>query len=237
MNVACMRLAANPHNQNILNPGVSPLTQCLQATEASIGAFLSTDPSRYASYPTTNWCRLIHTVITAFSLLSAVNSYPNVSPQTATEIMRFDRYLELLRLRMQERSTTDLDDPSAVPDYYCLWSSVLRVANDKYRELAAETQQAMNVGDESANVFQVNSAICPVMNGSLRQTEYWGAWSSSGASQYSNIPVEDSFGMAGTDFGFLLNGQDWTATGTGWENLLFDGDWAQNSQPSSTHGF
>jgi hypothetical protein len=233
LNLSCLRLSAHPSLQST---GPSPITQCLQATEASVGAFLSTDPANYTSYTTINWSRLIYTIITAFTLLSSVKSYPNIPLQTTTDIMRFDRYLELLRLRMQEKSTTDLDDPSSVPDYFCLWSSILRIANDKYRELAAETQRAIDSKTE-ADVFQISASLCPILSGSLKQSEYWQAMSSSGASQWSNPPIENTAGIADMDLDAFLNGQDWNMGATGWDSFLDDGDWAQTSQSTSNHGF
>lgn len=198
-------------------------------------AFLSTDKADYSNYTTINWVRLIHTVITAFNLLCAIRTYPNIPSQTIEDILRFDAHFELLRQRMKENSDTDCDDPQSTPDYFFLWSMILEIAGDKYRDFALETKQSLAAGTPDGEIFQVNTALCPIISGSLQQTAYWDALSSSGADVWpdTNVDLDSSLSASNADFECLLNSEDWSLDDVGWEKFMAGGEFAKTVQPEA----
>jgi hypothetical protein len=148
------------------------ISQGLHATKVVFETFLSLPLNEYRNFSQVEWCRLIQTVISLFSICSAISALPEVDATTRRQTAHFGVYLESLCFRMEEltKAGKDLKSP---PDIFCMFSSILRIVRDTYENMVSTILQADLSSQSSGTPQGSHPAMCPVLNGSIMDTDYW----------------------------------------------------------------
>jgi hypothetical protein len=116
--------------------------------------------SEYQNFTFVEWSRLIASVIFLFRIIYTMSSSSDMQ-----NLAQFGKYLEILCSRMHELSNTK-SGAAETPNVFCLWESVLKIVREKYAQLMEDMKERA--------VATLNlSSMCPVLNGSIRQSEYW----------------------------------------------------------------
>jgi hypothetical protein len=157
------------------------------------------DIKEYRNFTFVEWSRVIFAVITLFRLLSKTSTSPGLDSPAVHELTQFGKYFEILCFRMHELSNASSSE-NEPPNIFCLWESVLRIVRAKYLQLVSDMteQRAVNLGLKN---------LCPVLNGSIKETEYWEAFCQEDSSEI--------IANADTDKATSLPG-DWIA----WDTLF-----------------
>lgn len=116
--------------------------------------------SEYKNFTFVEWSRLIVSIILLFRIIHGTSSSSDVDA-----LAQFEKYLEILSFRMHElsNSTSDVAEP---PNAFCLWESVLKIVREKYARLMTDMKE------RAAAILNLGT-MCPVLNGSIKQSEYW----------------------------------------------------------------
>jgi hypothetical protein len=141
--------------------------------------------SEYQNFTFVEWSRLIVSIILLFRIIHGTSSSSDVEA-----LAQFEKYLELLSIRMHELSNSK-SDVAEPPNAFCLWESVLKIVREKYARLMTDMKE------RAAAILNLGN-MCPVLNGSIRQTEYWENFiqdypSSSGADHTPTISMAASW--------------------------------------------
>ncbi|KAF2667414.1 hypothetical protein BT63DRAFT_291386 [Microthyrium microscopicum] len=212
-------------SQPISTPNPTAVARCIYATRDMLEAIITLEPTKYRDFSMPEWCRVIQTFVTIFMTLSHIPSIPNLDPAAIKEVLQFGRYIEILCFRMRELSVVDKDS-SAPPDVFCLWESVLRIVRKKYGALAKDVGHSMSnspSGNGSAGgsdrarsgMIRAPATLCPVVNGSLRQSDYWDVWTRSEeqGAMYGDMMMPGLEGVIPGDMGFPMPVTE------GWEGM------------------
>jgi hypothetical protein len=158
-----------------------PHTIFLEAIESLRSVFdliARVDMSLYQNFGV-EWTRLVWTIIAVFRLIHSAITFSLSDRSIVEQLSRFGQYFEILCFRSKELSSSGKD--GGPPDMFLLFDSVLRVVREKYAKMIGtlsdvSTESSPSSFGSSAKSF---AALCPMMNGGVRGTDYWDAYSTS----------------------------------------------------------
>lgn len=213
----------DPRPSSITNPDrfVDQGTSCAAEIRSFFEYFLSIPQDQYISFSVRDWCQLILTISAASDICFL--SFASMSP-IWTDFQIKTRsgmliYLESLSHRMSRLSVTKAGE---TPDVYYMFKSVLDIVLSTYTPTSGgsssltsrSSRENASLREEPgryvAAISSTPSTRCPMVNGSIQESEFWEAM------KQSDLYLE---GLAGG-----INGEDVYTSGVG--NLLADcGDW------------
>jgi hypothetical protein len=136
---------------------------CVSCIRSFYEQLVAVDTAEYQNFTFVEWTRLIASIILLFRIIHSTSAESDIEALT-----QFEKYLELLSFRMHElsNSRSDVAEP---PNAFCLWESVLKIVRDKYAKLMTDMKE------RAAAILNLGNLgnICPVLNGSIKQTEFW----------------------------------------------------------------
>ncbi|PYI03551.1 hypothetical protein BO78DRAFT_463234 [Aspergillus sclerotiicarbonarius CBS 121057] len=198
-------------------------SSCVSEIRTFFEYFLSIPLDQYTSFSIRDWCQLILTISASsqicFKSPDITNpEWTNFRIKTRSSMLI---YLESLSHRM---SSLSVSKPGETPDLYFMFKSVLDIVLPTYAPPTRSTSYPQSCGtgrqspvieDHTREVVAPpsTSSRCPMMNGSIRQSEFWEAM------QQSDLYLE-SLGGGGY-------GEDGCISGIPGIDGLFDdsGDW------------
>lgn len=207
MRVGAIALFPESNYLRSIQPVTSPrgsLAGYLQPTKSLFENFLSIPISEYRNFSMLEWTRLIQTIISLISTCLAMVAAPEVDSIDADQASHFGIYLESLCFRMDELTTVTKDTKTG-PDIFCMFKSVLRIVRGTYEEMIMKISRKSDCGGGEEQMSRFPS-ICPMLNGSIRRTEYWNVLNNSD----TNSAFDDdcmASGIAG--FGLLPYFESW----------------------------
>ncbi|PWY83872.1 hypothetical protein BO94DRAFT_557697 [Aspergillus sclerotioniger CBS 115572] len=211
-----------------LRPDLDQATSCATAIRSFFEYFLSIPQEEYITFSIREWCQLILT-ISASSYICFLPLAPG-SGLTSPEWIDFQVktrsnmliYLESLSHRMCSLSVTKRGD---TPDLFFMFKSVLDIVLPTYAPVhggssAMREEESLREGSPEMSVptRSATSTRCPMMNGSIRQSEFWEAM------EQSDLYFE---GLGNGNGGNGGSGEDMCSLGVPGVGSLFDdcGDW------------
>jgi hypothetical protein len=168
----------------------------LEATKVVFEIIVSMDPTQYRTFGLSEWCILTGVIINAFVILSTMSAMQHVDSKAVEQAAQYGRYLELLSFRAQELSRSK-GSSSAPPDIFCFWHSVLGIVHHKYTAVAKEVNHSVLANSsqrsKASPKIRISPSLCPVLNGSLKSTDYWTAWSTSNEGSGHEHSIDTTF--------------------------------------------
>jgi hypothetical protein len=133
---------------------------CINTLRSFYEQLVTMEVSEYQNFTFVEWSRLIVSIILLFRLINTTSSAADTEA-----LSQFEKYLELLSFRMHELSNSK-SNTAEPPNAFCLWESVLKIVREKYARLMTDMKE------RAATTLNLGG-MCPVLNGSIKQTEYW----------------------------------------------------------------
>ena len=176
------------------------LSRCLSAGNDFFDTFLSFDLNEYKNMTIAHWSYFIQALQILSRLCFDIPHIPSWDSREARRTTHLGIILESLCYRMQELTSaessrssimraghgnfeaedeTEDSDPPSPPDHFFLFKSVLQILKTSYDERV----KAISTGVESQLEQTWPKSNCPVVNGSLRKTEFWDAYEASSFSE------------------------------------------------------
>lgn len=188
---------------------VAALRQCLEASKAFLEIFTSLDISDYQRLSAIQWTQLVQVMKVVPKLCFDDTLISQWNTAEARSYLQLNSILESLCGKMQELTSTTSQTASdgtstnvARPDYFLMFKSVLQIMKEEYDQRVAALER--NVAE------QKTGSRCPVLNGSIRTSEFWDAW------QYSDTVEEDLMNIDFDDFDFdiesTMGSLDWSTS-------------------------
>ncbi|KAF2095330.1 hypothetical protein NA57DRAFT_79820 [Rhizodiscina lignyota] len=168
------RLSTSPADTQTLR--LTLLSRCFKATRAYFDTLLSFHLSEYLNMSFVEWAQLINAVKIMSTLCFRIPSAPQWDDEDARKEARFGMIIESICYRMQELTTTskvagDVDGDRAAPDHFFLFKSVLKILREEYDESVSAAKR----DSQAASQQRQHGSMCPVLNGSIKKSEYWEA--------------------------------------------------------------
>lgn len=148
------------------------LTRCLHAVKAAFEAHLSLPLSEYRNFSTSEWTRLIHTIIILFRICGVTSTTPGWRFGLNDQRKQFGIYFESLSFRMGELSA--VGDKTAPPTVFCMFEAVLPLVRQLYETLVAGLSQEPSPAAASyTEASDLPMPRCPILGTQITQTGYW----------------------------------------------------------------
>ncbi|GKZ86297.1 hypothetical protein AnigIFM56816_001349 [Aspergillus niger] len=209
-------------------------TSCVSEIRSFFEHFLSIPQDQYISFSIRDWCQLILT-ISASSHICFLSPAPvgptwnNFQTRTRSSMLI---YLESLSHRMSRLSVTKTGD---IPDVFFMFKSVLDIILSTYAPASGESSSPMSMGSRGESSIGEDicrdvaagpptpSTRCPMVNGSIRESEFWEAMKQSdvfleGLGNGSNGQDMFTSGISGVD-SLLGDCADWPSIFSEWVNV------------------
>jgi hypothetical protein len=138
---------------------------------------------------------------------------PEIDFADANEASHFGVFLESLCFRMDELTTVRADTKTG-PDVFCMFKSVLRIVHGTYEEMISNISRKSRCLGAKEKLGRFPSS-CPMLNGSIKITEYWNVLNTSNATGAFDNHWMDS---GDADIGSFPHFESWDA----WELDLVD---------------
>lgn len=192
---------------------LSVLTRCLESCKNFLEIFLSLPVPEYLNVSFIQWAQLVQVLKIAPQLCFSADSMPQWDADKARKELRLELILESLCYRMHELTSTSHSnshqdehvhssaDGHSRPDHFLMFKSVLKILKETYEERCAAAEQQMMDPPRHAS-------RCPVMNGSIKDSEFWDALQASNAAG-----TESSDSISAFDFGEMIDDWNWTVDG------------------------
>lgn len=155
----------------------------LDAIAQLLGMFVSLPEPEYQQLLMPEWSRLIGTIAVLFTFVHQLSLEQPLDSDVLDKITQLTILFETLAVRMEDMTQVGKQE-RAPPDVFCLFGSVLRVVREKYGQLLSRLSQSQKRNSTSKAVPL--PMYCPIVNGSLKTTEYWEV-------------LQDTFGFADGD--------------------------------------
>jgi hypothetical protein len=169
-----MRIATLRTTSEITGETLSEaLETAVAATNSAIEAFIGADLSLYQDFSNIEWTRLIHVVINVFRLLSIALANPT-EHRIAHRLAQFASHFDRLTIRMKEGICNN-DKSKRDPNMFLLFDSVLPVVGVKFSKMISKLTAINNFHKAPSGPPSSLASLCPVFNGTIRNTEYWDA--------------------------------------------------------------
>jgi hypothetical protein len=184
------------------------LTKCLEATRDFFQAFMSQPISEYRNMTFLEWTRLCMALKILFKLCYSILDVPEWDDSRVRKETQLGLIIESLCFRMQELTSTgkvrrrarDLRtdetrdvEASLPPDHFFMWQTGLKLLKEVYDE-------GVNAAGEKAKAeyeLRRSKSKCPVLNGSIMNTNYGEALENSSIAEFDFSDLFDSnFGEA-----------------------------------------
>lgn len=126
----------------------------------------------FKSFSMLDWNIVIRTVASIFELLVAKIIRQNIDYTESTRLSNIKPHLLRLRSRMGDLSiSTEITHD--LPDMFFLFYSALDPIVDTYDAMVNHLDQNTQSDNILKNSFRYTPALCPVINGALKSTDYW----------------------------------------------------------------
>ncbi|GKZ64397.1 hypothetical protein AnigIFM50267_003866 [Aspergillus niger] len=225
----------DPKSNNIPNHEhlFDQATSCVAEIRSFFEYFLSIPQDQYISFSIRDWCQLILT-ISASSHICFLSPAPmgptwnNFQTRTRSRMLI---YLESFSHRMSRLSVTKTGD---TPDVFFMFKSVLDIVMSTYATASGESSSPMSMGSRGESSIGEDicrdvaagpptpSTRCPMVNGSIRESEFWEAMKQSDVflEGLGNGNGQDMFtsGLSGVD-SLLGDCADWPTIFSEWVNV------------------
>jgi hypothetical protein len=155
------------------------LKTCLAALKEFLECFLSLPVMEYMKFSGAEWARLV----LAIQASSQICFLPSSSTTSTEHTVLLERerakiliYFESLSHRLEKLSQS-FRSPSEPPDHFLLFNSILQITSSAYLPGSNVRPQPASQGLLSYNQGKSSKtqSRCPILNGEIRQTEYWNA--------------------------------------------------------------
>ncbi|GCB23008.1 isonitrile hydratase [Aspergillus awamori] len=195
--------------------------------------FLSIPQDQYISFSIRDWCQLILTISASSHIcfLSPAQMSPTWNDFRTRTRSSMLIYLESLSHRMSRLSVTKTGD---TPDVFFMFKSVLEIVLSTYAPASGESSSPMSMGSRGESSIGEDicrdvaagpptpSTRCPMVNGSIRESEFWEAMKQSDVflEGLGNGNGQDMFtsGISGVD-SLLGDCADWPSIFSEWVNV------------------
>ena len=208
------------------------LARCFDATKKYFETFTSAPISEYYNMSFAEWARLIQVLKVMSRLCFPIIGAPEWDDEKARKEARFGMIMESILYRMQELTATGkprqhveeakgskrvedehsgLKSSALPPDHFFMFKSVLKILKDVYDErVDVATRDAKREGSS-----RQRGSRCPVLNGSIQDSEYWEALQCSNMmSANGYVPLDSELG--GLDLAVF---QDWDVCSYGFRGF------------------
>ncbi|KAL3470435.1 hypothetical protein BJX99DRAFT_267450 [Aspergillus californicus] len=191
-------MVRNPASTLLSADTLASASTCFSEVRVFFETFLSIPQDQYLYFSIREWCQLISTISIASQL--CLSSLPLKHPplsgwrrfQASTQA-KIRIYLESLAHRMGVLSVSPSPTPvEAHPDLFCMLRSVLEILIPMYQSSCDDiTSRSTNSSGDtehdqvdaqsttdtnpSTNPTTTSSSRCPVLNGTIRHTDFWQA--------------------------------------------------------------
>ncbi|OOF98708.1 hypothetical protein ASPCADRAFT_394114 [Aspergillus carbonarius ITEM 5010] len=173
----------NPKSNNIpdLESLLNQATSCAAEIRSFFEYFLSIPQDQYISFSIREWCQLILTISASSQICFLA---PTITNPQWTDFQTKTRsnmliYLESLSHRMSSLSVTKAGE---TPDMFFMFKSVLDIVLPTYapgssspKSKSSREQSPVSEDSNQSVASPTPSTRCPMMNGSIRQSEFWEA--------------------------------------------------------------
>lgn len=176
------------------------LEMAISATSVLFEDFIAIDSQLLQEFSNIEWNRLIHVFINCFRLISIALGRPGeerISHGLAQIATNFQR----LTIRMKENLSTD-DMSNKSPSMFLLFDSVLPVMTSKYTKMLSRLPVPDVVHPIQSRPPSSLASLCPIANGSVKNTEYWDTLIDANADNLNlseGLSFEDSLWMQELD--------------------------------------
>ncbi|RDH27187.1 hypothetical protein BDQ94DRAFT_185145 [Aspergillus welwitschiae] len=178
----------DPRSSNIPNHEhlFDQATSCVTEIRSFFEYFLSIPQDQYISFSIRDWCQLILTISASSHIcfLSPAQMSPTWNDFRTRTRSSMLIYLESLSHRMSRLSVTKTGD---TPDVFFMFKSVLDIVLSTYAPASGESSSSMSMGSRGKSSIGEDicrdvaagpptpSTRCPMVNGSIRESEFWEA--------------------------------------------------------------
>ncbi|RDK47561.1 hypothetical protein M752DRAFT_260923 [Aspergillus phoenicis ATCC 13157] len=178
----------DPRSSNIPNHEhlFGQVTSCATEIRSFFEYFLSIPQDQYISFSIRDWCQLILTISASSHIcfLSPAQMSPTWNDFRTRTRSSMLIYLESLSHRMSKLSVTKTGD---TPDVFFMFKSVLDIVMSTYAPSSGESSSPMSMGSRGESSIGEDicrdvaagpptpSTRCPMVNGSIRESEFWEA--------------------------------------------------------------
>ncbi|KAL7662014.1 hypothetical protein ACMYSQ_001374 [Aspergillus niger] len=225
----------DPRSSNIPNHEhlFGQVTSCATEIRSFFEYFLSIPQDQYISFSIRDWCQLILTISASSHIcfLSPAQMSPTWNDFRTRTRSSMLIYLESLSHRMSKLSVTKTGD---TPDVFFMFKSVLDIVMSTYAPSSGESSSPMSMGSRGESSIGEDicrdvaagpptpSTRCPMVNGSIRESEFWEAMKQSDVflEGLGNGNSQDMFtsGISGVD-SLLGDCADWPSIFSEWVNV------------------
>ncbi|TPR02469.1 Major Facilitator Superfamily protein [Aspergillus niger] len=225
----------DPRSSNIPNHEhlFGQVTSCATEIRSFFEYFLSIPQDQYISFSIRDWCQLILTISASSHIcfLSPAQMSPTWNDFRTRTRSSMLIYLESLSHRMSRLSVTKTGD---TPDVFFMFKSVLDIVMSTYAPSSGESSSPMSMGSRGESSIGEDicrdvaagpptpSTRCPMVNGSIRESEFWEAMKQSDVflEGLGNGNSQDMFtsGISGVD-SLLGDCADWPSIFSEWVNV------------------
>ncbi|GLA38493.1 hypothetical protein AnigIFM63309_005790 [Aspergillus niger] len=225
----------DPRSSNIANHEnlFDQATSCVTEIRSFFEYFLSIPQDQYISFSIRDWCQLILTISASSHIcfLSPAQMSPTWNDFRTRTRSSMLIYLESLSHRMSRLSVTKTGD---TPDVFFMFKSVLEIVLSTYAPASGESSSPMSMGSRGESSIGEDicrdvaagpptpSTRCPMVNGSIRESEFWEAMKQSDVflEGLGNGNGQDMFtsGISGVD-SLLGDCADWPSIFSEWVNV------------------
>ncbi|CAK96740.1 uncharacterized protein An08g09620 [Aspergillus niger] len=225
----------DPRSSNIANHEnlFDQATSCVTEIRSFFEYFLSIPQDQYISFSIRDWCQLILTISASSHIcfLSPAQMSPTWNDFRTRTRSSMLIYLESLSHRMSRLSVTKTGD---TPDVFFMFKSVLDIVLSTYAPASGESSSPMSMGSRGESSIGEDicqdvaagpptpSTRCPMVNGSIRESEFWEVMKQSdlfleGLGNGSNGQDMFTSGISGVD-SLLGDCADWPSIFSEWVN-------------------
>jgi hypothetical protein len=139
------------------------LANGVQAINLLFNTFAQFEMAQWQEFSMIEWNLLVRTIISIFELLNSALSQSPVNTTQIQELSSFTTSLEKFQSRMKQLSKIKTD-------IFALFDSVLQVVIETYRRMCDQLRTLGNANVSYRSQCQSMPSLCPVANGSLRNT-------------------------------------------------------------------
>ncbi|KAL4786987.1 hypothetical protein BJX76DRAFT_345840 [Aspergillus varians] len=194
------------------DPNLNLTTSYFSEIQAFLELFLSIPPEEYVSFSIQEWSQLILTISftsnLCFSPCPFECALEDIPRLLWTEFQAKTRAKMLIYLESLAHRMGDLSVLMTTPDSFCMLKSVLGILVRTYTPDSSFVTSIPATRQEDAGS---NSSRCPILNGSIQQTDFWRAL------EQSTSTSQDGYVDRGLGVDDLINHpQDWPSIFSEW---------------------
>jgi hypothetical protein len=157
------------------HPSGFAMMEAIEALRSFFDLVTNIESSQYRNF-NTEWNRIIWGIIAVFRLVQSALTFDIYDRGVTDQLAKFGHYFEILCFRSKDLSASGKD--AGPPDIFLMFDSVLCVVREKYASLVDKLSDRTESSSPSSKASSSLFSLCPVMNGNIKNTDYWDAYSS-----------------------------------------------------------